>query len=124
MQAAAEARLGPLPEASPLLLLTSAQQGSQKQAAGSPAAALSLPRPPGRQLPLGKIPPAFVLTLAPVAQYWGRWVPRLPLPPGRPKPHTADLIACQEMAEAVLAAQRGEVGRVGGHAVDSEACLT
>jgi hypothetical protein len=113
LQAAAEARFCPLPDASPLLSLPSAHQDTQQlQVPSSPAAAPSLPRPPGKQLPLGKIPPAFVLTLAPLAKYW-QDVCKIPLPPGSPKPSNADLLACQEMADAVLGAQRGAGSRQG-----------
>lgn len=94
---------GALPEASPLLSLPSTpQQHCQLQ----PQSAPSLPRPAGKQLPLGKIPPAFVLTLAPLAQFWGKGL-KIPLPPGSSPLPDADLRACDGMAQAVLAAQRG-----------------
>lgn len=82
-----------------------------------PQAAPSLSRPPGKQLPLGKIPPAFVLTLAPLADYWGQHGRRIPLELGDLKPGLADLHACEEMAAAVLAAQRGASKAVAGGCV-------
>jgi hypothetical protein len=56
-------------------------------------------------LPLRKIPPAFVLTLAPLAQFWGAGR-ELPLPEDVVL-NSADLQACEQMAAAVLAAKRG-----------------
>jgi hypothetical protein len=67
-----------------------------------------LPRPPDKLLPLGKIPPAFVLTLAPLAQFWERSARKIPLPSDSDMPVTTDLMACEDMAEAVLAALRGK----------------
>jgi hypothetical protein len=106
MQAAAEARFCQLPEVNPLLTFPHAAQHSQQT--NAPEAAPSLPRPPNKQLPLGKIPPAFVLTLAPLAQFWEQSARKIPLPPDSDMPVTADLLACEGMAEAVLAALRGE----------------
>jgi hypothetical protein len=107
-QEAAQARFGLLPAASPLLSLPCSQQPQQPR---STEHAPSLPRPAGKQLPLGKIPPAFVLTLAPLAQYWSeaqlQQGDKIPLPPGSDPPPAADLSACDSMAKAVLAAQRG-----------------
>lgn len=108
LQAAAEAQFCQLPEVTPLLTFPHTAQLSQQQQTHAPEAAPSLPRPPNKQLPLGKIPPAFVLTLAPLAQFWEQSARRIPLPPDSSLPFTADLMACEDMAEAVLAALRGK----------------
>lgn len=103
MQAAAEQRYCPLPEVNPTLCLPSAQQAYQLS---SLSAAPSLPRPPAQVLPLRKIPPAFVLILAPLAQFWGQGI-SLPLSEDAVT-NSADLQACEQMATAVLAAKRGK----------------
>jgi len=110
LQATAEARLCPLPAVDTTLSLPSTVQQEehyqQDSSSSSHAPAPSLPRPSGRLLPLGKIPPAFVLTLVPLAEYWRKtW--RIPLPAGSPAPNRDDLMACEQMAMAVLASQRG-----------------
>lgn len=107
MQAAAEERFCQLPEVNPRLSFPHAAQHNQQQP-HAPEAAPSLPRPPDKLLPLGKIPPAFVLTLAPLAQFWEQSARRIPLPPDSSMPVTTDLMACEDMAEAVLAALRGK----------------
>jgi hypothetical protein len=56
-------------------------------------------------LPLRKMPPAFVLILAPLAKFWGGGH-TLPLE-GNVATNSVDLQACEQMATAVLAAKRG-----------------
>jgi hypothetical protein len=84
---------------------TQQQALQQQDQLASGAAAPNMQRPPGQMLPLRKIPPAFVLTLAPLAQFWGAGR-ELPLPEDVVT-NSADLQACEQMAAAVLAAKRG-----------------
>lgn len=104
MQTAAEARLCPLPDLSSQLSLPSTQQQRQQQPDAA-AAPPSMPRLAGQLLPLRKMPPAFVLILAPLAKFWGDGH-TLPLAQGVAA-NSADLQACEQMATAVLAAKRG-----------------
>lgn len=108
VQAAAEARLCPLPDLNLQLALPSTQQRQQQQQdqLSSHAAAPSMPRPAGQVMPLRKMPPAFVLILAPLADFWGTGR-TLPLGPKDVAANRADLQACETMATAVLAAKRG-----------------
>lgn len=108
-QATAEARLCPLPEVSPQLSLPSSEQQRQQQQDQSAVAAAApvLPRSPGQMLPLRKMPPAFVLILTPLAQFWKEHGGTLPLPADGVVPDSADMQACEQMATAVLAAKRG-----------------
>jgi hypothetical protein len=103
LQAAAEALLCPLPNVSTQLSLPNAQQ--QRQVANNADTAPSMPRAMGQMLPLRKMPPAFVLILAPLAKFWGGGH-TLPLE-GNVAANSTDLQACEQMATAVLAAKRG-----------------
>ncbi len=110
-QAAAEARLCPLPDVTPQLSLPSpAQQRQQQDQSAVLAAAPTLPRPPSHALPLRKMPPAFVLILTPLAGFWKKSAQTLPLPADAEAPEAGDMQACEQMATAVLAAKRGALG--------------
>jgi hypothetical protein len=101
-----------LPDLHAQLSLPSTQQQRQQQQQPDPAAAPpSMPRLAGQLLPLRKMPPAFVLILAPLAKFWGAGH-TLPLALDVAA-NSADLQACEQMATAVLTAKRGAGAGVG-----------